>query len=193
MKGVNKIKKEELEDYICKHSPLNKGLVVKDEDKELHGVNKIVKRLYLGSVNAAKNKKFFEKNKIGAVLNCSKERDIPHYFSQNKKIEYMRVPVDDSLEEIDFELMYKLMPSIVEFIHKHVYILKQNVLVHCMQGRARSCIAVAAYLVAKCGMTPKKACKLIMDKRPESFFYGKSLNFSSSLVKYHNDISRAVH
>lgn len=190
MKGVNKLKKQELEDYIYKHSPLNKGLVVKDEDDELHSVNKIVPRLYLGSINAANNKKFFKEKNINAVLNCSKEQDIPNYFCQTKNIEYMRVPLDDSLKEVDFILMYKLMPSIVEFIHKHVFILKQNVLVHCMQGRARSCIAVAAYLVAKCGMTPKNACKLIMDKRPEAFFYGKSLNFSSSLIKYNDDLKK---
>jgi protein-tyrosine phosphatase len=102
----------------------------------------------------------------------------------------MRIPVEDSLKEHDYELMYRFLPGIVEFIYKHAVLQKQNILVHCWAGRQRSSISVAAYLVAKQGMTPHEACKHVLSKRKESFHFGHSLNFDSSLNKYYKDLQK---
>jgi len=80
------------------------------------------------------------------------------------------------------------MPCIVEFIHKHVALQKHNILVHCVAGKQRSAISVAAYLVAKHGMTPHEACKRVMSKRNEAFWFGHSLNFDESLDRYYKDV-----
>ena len=117
-------------DYLRKHSPIKKGLKIKDEDKPLEKYNKILDHLYLGNYQAAKDKEFFKKKKIRAVLNCSKE-DISNHFCSDKKVEYLRIPVDDSLKEVDFKKMHNYMPLIVEFIYKHVVLEKNNILVHC--------------------------------------------------------------
>jgi protein-tyrosine phosphatase len=172
-----------LADYIRKHSPIKQGLRISDEDKPLAKYNKIMNRLYLGNFQAAKDKDFFKNKNIKAVLNCSK--DIPNHFAHIKDIEYMRIPVDDSLKQRDFDLMFEYMPVIVAFIHKHVVIQEDNILVHCYAGRQRSGISVAVYLVDKYGLDPKDACKIVMDKRPEAFHFGKSLNFDQALSKYH--------
>lgn len=171
-------------EYIRRLSPL-KALKIQDEDKALAKYNKIINNLYLGNCQAAKDKDFFESQKIKAVLNCSKE--IPNYFRKNKNIEYLRIPVDDSLKQKDLDLMLEYMPLIVQFVHKHVFILKQNILVHCHAGRQRSCIAVATYLVAKYNMNPFQACEFVLKKRPESFFFGNSLNFDSSILKFYSN------
>ncbi|NDG31823.1 hypothetical protein EB118_17345, partial [bacterium] len=65
-----------LQDYMKKHSPLKAGLKVTDEDENLEKYNQITKRIYLGNIQASKDKKFFETKKIKAVLNCTK--DIPN-------------------------------------------------------------------------------------------------------------------
>jgi hypothetical protein len=39
-------------------------------------------------------------------------------------------------------------------------------------------------------MTPGDACKFIMDKRPEAFHFGLSLNFEDTLKKYHKDLQK---
>jgi protein-tyrosine phosphatase len=176
-----------LSEYLRKHSPVKKGVVIKDEDKPLAKYNNITENIFLGNYQAAKDKQFFKDKKIKAVLNCTKSTDIPNHFTHMKDIEYMRIPVDDSLKEKDFELMYEYMPSIVEFIHKHANIAKNNILIHCWAGRQRSAIAVAAYLVAKRNMTPHQACKYVLDKRPEAFHHGLSLNFDQALKKYYKN------
>uniref|UniRef100_A0A6C0H7A1 Tyrosine specific protein phosphatases domain-containing protein n=1 Tax=viral metagenome TaxID=1070528 RepID=A0A6C0H7A1_9ZZZZ len=170
-------------DYIRKHSPIKAGLRISDEDKPLAKYNKVMDRMYLGNYQAAKDRDLFKDKKITAVLNCT--RDIPNHFAHNKDIEYMRIPVEDSLKEKDFELMYQYMPCIVEFIHKHANIEKNNILVHCWAGRQRSAISIAAYLVAKHGLNPHDACKLILEKRPEAFHFGHSLNFDQALTKFY--------
>lgn len=177
-----------LADYIRKHSPIKAGLRIPDEDKPLAKYNKIMNRLYLGNFQAAKDKDFFKKKNIRAVLNCSK--DIPNHFASNKNIEYMRIPVDDSLKQKDYDLMFDFMPVIVAFIHKHIVVQKGNILVHCYAGRQRSAISVAVYLVDKYGLDPKEACKVVLDKRPEAFHFGKSLNFDQTLNKYYRTYNK---
>lgn len=172
-----------LADYIRRHSPIKQGLRIPDEDKPLAKYNKIMNRIYLGNFQAAKDKQFFKDKNIRAVLNCSK--DIPNHFGNDKTIEYMRIPVEDSLKQKDYDLMFEFMPTIVQFIHKHANIQKNNILVHCWAGRQRSAIAIAVFLVDKCGLEPKEACKLVLDKRPEAFHFGKSLNFDQALNKYY--------
>lgn len=176
-----------LAEFIYRHSPIKAGAIqVKDEDKPLAKFNKIGSRLYLGNCQAARDREFFKDKRIRAVLNCTKE--LPNQFAHNRDIEYMRIPVDDSLKDKDFELMYQYLPSVVEFIHKHANIQNNNVLIHCYAGRQRSAICVAAYLVAKKGMTPHNACKYILEKRPEAFHYGHSLNFDQTLDKYYKRV-----
>ena len=173
-------------DYLRKHSPIKNGLKIKNEDKLMEKYNKILPKLYLGNYQAAKDGDFFKEKKIKAVLNCTK--DIPNYFACKKDVEYMRIPVDDSLRETDLKKMIEFFPAIVEFIDKHARIQNEPILVHCYAGRQRSAISVAAYLVSKYGLKPADACKFILDKRNEAFHYGLSLNFEDSLNKYHKNM-----
>ena len=183
-----RVRRQSPADYIRAHSPIKKGLQIKDEDKPLDKFSKITSKLYLGNYQAAKDPEFFKEHKIKAVLNCTK--DIPNHFHCKKDIEYMRIPVDDSLKEIDIKKMYHFLPAMVEFIHKHIVLQKENIFVHCYAGRQRSCCAIAAYLIGKHGMSPAEACKFIMDKRPEAFHFGLSLNFENSLNKYYKDLEK---
>ena len=167
---------------LRKHSPIKRGLKIKNEDRPLEPYTKIASRLYLGNYQAAKDPDFFKKRNITAVLNCS--NDIPNHFQKNSKIEYLRIPIDDSLKEKDFEKLYKLSDLAVGFIDKHININKGNIFVHCYAGRQRSAGCVAMYLIKNHKMTPTEACKYILDKRKEAFHFGLSLNFEKSIVKY---------
>lgn len=174
-------RKESLDEILYKRSPLKLGKIkMEDEDDTFCSVNKIINRLWLGDYHAAKNKSFFKKNNIKAVLNCTK--NLPNSFVK-EGVEYMRIPVDDSLQEIDFKKMYNYFPVIIEYLHKCINIEKKNVLVHCVQGKARSCIAVAVYLLSL-GLEPDEALKLILKKRPDAFFFGLSLNFKKPYEQF---------
>ena len=174
-------------DYIKKYSPIKRGLKIADEDEPVAHYNKIISRLYLVNSIAAEDAEFFKKKNIKAVLNCTK--DISNTFVK-KDIEYMRIPVDDSLKEVDFEKMYNFLPVMVEFIHKHIDLQKNNCFVHCYAGRQRSAVSVAAYLIKYHKMTPKEACKFILEQRVEAFHFGLSLNFEQALERYYKDLQK---
>lgn len=179
-------KRRTIAEIIKKHSPVKRSVEVKNEDAHLEMCNNIIPGLWIGNYRCAKNKEFFEKNKIKAVLNCTE--DLPNTFACVKDIEYMRIPVDDSLKEKDFKKMLDYFPVIVEFLYKHVVLEKHNVLVHCWAGRQRSVVAVAAFLVKYFNLTPSKAIKFLISKRPEAFHFGKSINFETSLNKYYRSL-----
>lgn len=118
---------------IKHHSPMKNGYFKhsKDfnEDEPVTSYNKIMSKIYLGNIEASKDKDFFKNKNIKAVLNCSK--DIPNTFKNKEYIEYMRIPVDDSLKVIDYNKMYHYLPMAADFIYKHVVLQKQPIFVHC--------------------------------------------------------------
>lgn len=186
---VNQVRQELLEKYIYNLSPIKLGKVsVKNEYTSLSNANKITNRIYLGNINAAKDKEFFKTHKIKAVLNCT--TDIPNYFKDDPTIEYMRIPVEDNLRESDFNKMSTYLPVMAEFIHKHADLEKHNIFIHCLAGKQRSPSGVAAYLIKYHNMPVKQACKFILEKRPEAFHFGTSLNFSKSILSYKEHLKK---
>lgn len=144
--------------------------------------SKITPRIFIGNSLVAKDKVFFKNNNIRAVLNCT--TDIPDYFRNSPDIEYIRVPVEDSLKEKDYTLMTKYLPVAVEFIHKHADIQNNNILVHCWAGRQRSAVSVLAYLHIKKNKSLREAKAFMVKKRPEVFDYGGVINFDKSLFNF---------
>lgn len=159
--------------------------------KAQNTANKIVSRIFISGYKPAESSNFLIDNKISAVLNCTppntKYHTIENKFCK-KGIEYLRIPVKDDLTPKEIEKMYKYLPAIVEYIYKVVDIEHKNILIHCMGGQQRSCIALAAYFVAKKGMTPYQACIKIFKNRNEAFFWGDFVNFEKALDKYYKEL-----
>ncbi len=180
---VSPRKRKTFAELLKKHSPVKRGTKRNEKitDSPIEHYTQIVKGLWVGNYKAAKDKDFLKKNNIKAVLNCT--TDLPNTFC-NKNIEYMKIPVEDSLKDRDIQKMVEFLPSAVEFIHKHIDVQKHNILVHCWAGRQRSAISVSAYLVKYRGMTPSQAIKFVQHQRYEAFHGLESINFEESLVKY---------
>ncbi len=143
-------------------------------------MSKISSRIFIGDSSTARNRRFFLDNDIHAVLNCTS--DINNYYPA--LAEYMRIPIEDSLLKKDLDLFFKYIPVIAAFIHKHVDIQKQNIYIHCWEGKQRSTAAVVAYLCMYKGKTLREARAAISSKRKEAFSYNKHVNFSPPLEKF---------
>ncbi len=148
-------------------------------------LNLIIPNLFLGNISASQDLDFIKKNKIKVIINCSKS--IKDSFSDIKDIIYYRIPVNDSLQDEDIELMKDYLPKFVKIIDDN---LKNNIpiLVHCYAGRQRSAILVAAYLIFKFKYSIPDAYQFILSKRPQAFHYGKSFNFHNSLLDYQQNL-----
>lgn len=138
--------------------------------------NEIIKGVWVGDMNAALDKKFLKKNKIGAVINCT--RDVPTPF---KGIEYLRLKMNDSLQQEDVVRMIHFLPYAVKFLEMNRH---KNVLVHCHAGMQRSATIVTAYIANKYKVSVDDAINIVLKKRPVAFHHGKHLNFARALNYY---------
>ncbi len=140
--------------------------------------------LYLGDYRAAENLSLLRKLKIRQVLNCTKTLPNYHEHAKTYKLQYHRLPINDSLLKKDFDLMAEYLKFAVEVIHLATTVKKEPILVHCVQGAQRSCAAVVAYLITYKHMEPNNAVSFLCRKRPIAFHNGRHINFKTSLKKY---------
>lgn len=172
---------ESLQNYIYNHT--------KGAPRRSGNYDKVINKLYIGNMKAAADPVFFRERNIKAVLNCTK--DVDNTFA-NGSIEYMRIPVNDNITEVDFKKMFAYANSAVEFIHKHVDLDKHATLVNCHAGRQRSAAGVAMYLMKYHKMSVRKACEYLLTRRPEVFHYGESLNFAKTLIMYEEMLKKCT-
>lgn len=96
--------------------------------------------LTLGSEQFAKNWSGLQQEGISHVLNCARG---DNFFEQDG-IVYMKLGLTETYQ--DLEAMQQTLMRSVQFIHDAVQD-DQQVLVHCRQGKNRSCAVVVAYLM----------------------------------------------
>lgn len=164
-------------------------------------------QLWLGNYKAAFDPVFLKKNNISVIVNCS--TDIPYIYDKNidmldlniSKLEFYRLPVEDSLLEHDMYVMQHYFNLILPILLTKILTEKKNILIHCFAGKQRSACLVAAllYILVKNDLfrlnndndkndleLMKTIIKYIIKKRPQAFTYGLRVNFKRSLERFFN-------
>ena len=145
--------------------------------------NEILPGLYISGIQTAMDKTFLEKNKIKAIVNCTKEIA----FLKNNTEKY-RVSVFDNSEQSEIDDMTQQLPKAVAFIHKKYVVEKKNVLIHCVAGRMRSATVLVAFLYIYYNREKSidEIIAFIVSKRPKVYHFGYKVNFSQSLKTFVN-------
>lgn len=137
--------------------------------------------MWIGSEGDAESAKFMEKNRIGLVVDCS--RNIPMHFAS--KIESVRVPVND--DPADNPILLRYLPRVVPRIDRALTAGK-SVLVHCRAGMQRSAAVATAYVMWKRRLTADGAKKFVNDIKRETFF--PVATFDLALRKWETELRR---
>lgn len=111
--------------------------------------SRITNHLYLGDRNDVNDIESLSKNNIIRILNVANDVIIPEIISNNtnfiiKKMSMKDIyyyPPDDYVDET-----LKFIDEGVDFIYQGIK-NKENILVHCKQGKSRSATIVLAYLM----------------------------------------------
>lgn len=144
-------------------------------------VSQIIDRLWIGGEGAAHSLQFFQKEDIKACINCTPSI-LNNFASQG--IEYLRIPVNDTTDKEDMDLMKQMLDLAVDWLHVHHKILGLNVLVHCHQGINRSATVLCAYLMKYYGMKYKDAVDFLILRRQAVFYNGDKATFKKLLERY---------
>ena len=167
--------------------------------------NKILDRLFLGSVEASQTFAFIEQNQISVIMNCSKDIDNKYQLNLIKPIEeapkevqdwlynnsfyvkYYRIPVDDNSRTSEIDNFYNYLTTEVDKIIAE-FEKGKTILVHCLAGNQRSAAFVAAFLMKYKNIRLKEAIEFVQERKPNVFLFGRKVNFMDALLKYEKDI-----
>jgi protein tyrosine phosphatase len=142
--------------------------------------NEIVPNLWLGNFQDSHLEPWI--NQFDIIINCTKE--LPFCDLNCKQI---RIPIDDNLEPIEIENLYKCLDMITEFIH--IQLLKgKKIFVHCFAGVQRSASVIVAYLLRYSGLSLDECIKCVLSKRP--IIFQPMCNFRPALDKFNNSLKK---
>jgi protein-tyrosine phosphatase len=137
----------------------------------------IIPHIWLCDFKNALDKDFIINKNISIIINCSK--NLP--FIKLSYIKKYRLPVNDSMSELDETEMVTYLPEIISVLESS-YSQSIPTIIHCYSGRQRSATVIAALLICTTNMDPLNAIRLIQTKCPETF--RPNINFYNSLLTY---------
>ncbi len=156
----------------------------------------INERIYVGSMEDARNWDFIRSRKINVVVNCSK--DISNFFCKEPEIAYYRVPVEDDQTGAEITSFYYFAKELVPMLARE-YTNGATIFIHCRAGMQRSaalCLLLLLYLRPTCDAVTGKTVYntriddiafYMLSKRPCVFNYGIQMNFRNAIVSVIND------
>ena len=142
----------------------------------------ILPNLWLSGYKYACKKSFLEEKGIRLIINCSTNIEFAKDIPNIKKI---RIPVNDSLQENDIDLLTIYLPKTTLILAKYFKNM-EPVIVHCYAGKQRSATVIAAFLMSITKLEPRTIIALIQSKKRNAF--RPCINFSKSLNEYYKTI-----
>jgi len=157
-----------------------------DSEQSQHvSADEILDGIWLGNEASSQDISFLDRNNISIVINCTKRVSFTKYRHIRRKY---RLNVNNpgpgyDLREKNINYMAKELPTITEVIH-YWSLRKQKILIHCHSGVQRSAAVVVAYIMRYYNKTYLKSCKHVLNRRPQSFYGGKHVNFRHALLYF---------
>lgn len=145
-------------------------------------MHEVFPNVFIGNFSDAFDLRAHQYANITAILNCTPDLKFAPFTQQR-----CRLPVQDNGDESQYPLMAFLLPQAVQWLRTRLAEGK-NVLVHCAQGRQRSCCVVAAYAMATFGYTAQEAVQRVKEARREAFF--PEANFMPALLDYERVLNK---
>jgi dual specificity MAP kinase phosphatase len=149
----------------------------------------IIPDLWIGDKNSIDDITFLSENKIKCIINCTKDLDFNHSYSN---AEHIKLNIDDQPNKHLFENnmeMYNKLEDVVKYIHRYLN-KNESILVYCCAGKQRSATIIAAYIIKYGKVSAKQAIQYIKSKRPECFI--PRVNFYMALQKFEKDFLSTI-
>jgi protein-tyrosine phosphatase len=141
----------------------------------------LVPNLWIGNANDLLIAEFIKT--FDVIINCTK--NIP--FPESTTCKTVRVFVDDNLDPVELDNLYKYFDKITQYIH--AYLLNgRRVFVHCYAGKQRSASIIVAYYMRYFRMSLEEATTALQSKR--SIVFEPLCNFRPVLERFETRCSK---
>lgn len=155
------------------------GLYIYDTAKNNDDWNEIIPRIYIGNCRSAFDEEFIKNQKIGLIINCTKEIPYKTDIITENGIKTIRIPVLDNEKEKEIEKMGLFLPE----VYKDIALYYENnptksILIHCFAGKQRSAICASYFIHNFFYVKKDDAISIIKSKRPTCF--QPKINFYNS-------------
>jgi protein-tyrosine phosphatase len=168
----------------------------------MSNIYQIIPQLFIGPIDASQNFEDLQKNNICVIVNCSKDIDNKFQLNLLKPLEeaqdwlynnsyyikYYRIAVDDNGNKKEVVSFYNQTRNLLEVIKKE-YDSKKNILVHCLAGNQRSAAFVCAFLMFIKNISIHESIEILLEQKPNSFFFGSQINFIEALNQLEKDMN----
>jgi len=169
----------------------------------------VIPRLYIGPIEASTNFEEIKNKNISVIINCTKDienrfelkllkpiekapSDVQFWLMENSYyIKYFRIPVDDNSNNKEIDNFYTYIKELLPEI-EYLYQYGKTILVHCLAGNQRSAAFICAFLMYHEKILYEEAVGLLLQKKPNVFFFGEQVNFKSALLRIDKELLDGV-
>ena len=116
--------------------------------------------LLVGDKSTAKDRALLRRLNVRYIINCTPSRTdggVANFFEKEPCFEYHRV----LLRDLNTESVLPHLPSVVEFLQRARVRADGLVLVHCNEGKSRSCALTMGYLILSHSVTLTEALEMV--------------------------------
>ena len=123
--------------------------------------------VYVGDKDFSRDRTHLRRLNVRYVVNCTPPLSsfgVANYFEKERDLEYLRLPMRDA----NTESVLAHLPAAVEFLERARIRADGAVLIHCNEGKSRSCAVALGYVIRSHGKTLDEALELLRDARPQA-------------------------
>ena len=150
----------------------NAIVLISDNNQPNCLFDQITKNVYIGNVEAAKNKKLLSEHSIKRVVNVTDDKD--NFF--NDDFEYFRLSVED--RRTKFKIMREKLSEALNFIEAS----EKNTLIHCNAGTSRSATVLLAYVMKTQKISLKEAFEYVLSRRSKDSYTHPNVGFFQKVL-----------
>ncbi len=166
--------------------------------------NEVIPRVFLGNVDASKDRDFLIRNNISVIVNCTK--DLPNVYEplflhdsvenapedvkawiQRNTIQYYRIAIDDNSREEEIQLFERESKKMLGPVLQE-YRARKSILIHCLAGSQRSASFLAIWMMVLFQRRFDEIKDYIVAQRPQAFLFGRQVNFQEAISNIEKNI-----
>ena len=123
--------------------------------------------VYVGDKEFARDRTRINRLNVRYIVNCTptlSSGGVANFFEKDRALEYLRLPMRDA----NTESVLAHLPAAIDFFERARIRADGAVLIHCNEGKSRSCAVALGYVISSHGRALDEALEMLRGARPQA-------------------------